>query len=124
MSHSSRGINVWRTDSDPRPYRVVDGETQFSLFAAVHPIEDVPPSAEVVADIYDPSGRHYSYVLWFPQEESVVLPFDPNAAIQAFWREEYVPAASALLLPQRTPVALLHRKATSPRPREGLACGG
>jgi predicted glycosyltransferase/peptidoglycan/xylan/chitin deacetylase (PgdA/CDA1 family) len=94
------GINVWRTDSEPSPFQVVDGDAQFALFAAVHPIEDVPPAAEVVADIYDPSGRHYSYVLWFPQDASVVLPFDSNAATQAFWREEYIPPTRRTLLPQ------------------------
>ena len=94
------GINVWRTDSEPGAFQVVGGDVQFSVFAAIHPIGTVPPSAEVVADIYDPSGRHYSYVLWFPHESSVVLPFDANAATEAFWREQYVSPARRTLLPQ------------------------
>ena len=64
----SPGINVWRTDSEARPYRVAHAGAQFSLYAAVHPIEDVPETAEVVADILDRSGNHYSYVLAFPEK--------------------------------------------------------
>ncbi len=96
----SRGITAWRVDSDPKPYQVRCGATRFALFAAVHPIDEVPSAAEVLADIVDPSGRHHSYVLWHPGEHGVTMPFDPNAAIEAFWREEYVPAASKTVLPQ------------------------
>jgi peptidoglycan/xylan/chitin deacetylase (PgdA/CDA1 family) len=94
------GVNALRTDSEQRPYRVVHDGTKFSLFAAVHPIEDVPPSAEIVADILDRSGSHYSYVLWYPRQGSMVVPFDPNAAVESFWREEYVPPNGRTALPQ------------------------
>ena len=88
---------------------------QFSLFAAVHPIEDVPQSAEVVADILDRSGEHYSYVLRFPGEGSVVVPFDPNAAVESFWREEYVPPAKRTVLPR--PLLSLYYAAQADLPR-------
>ena len=94
------GINALRTDSEPGPYRVVHDGTQFSLFAAVHPIEDAPQAAEIVADILDWSGNHYSYVLWDPRQGSMTVPFDPNAAVESLWREEYVPPASRTALPQ------------------------
>jgi peptidoglycan/xylan/chitin deacetylase (PgdA/CDA1 family) len=94
------GINAVRASSDARSYRVVHAGTEFSLFAAVHPIEDVPESAEVVADILGPSGNHYSYVLWFPKADAFVVPFDPNAAVKAFWHEEYVPPANRTALPK------------------------
>jgi peptidoglycan/xylan/chitin deacetylase (PgdA/CDA1 family) len=96
----ARGINALRAASEARLYRVADGETGFPLFASVHPIQAVPPSAEIVADILGPSGDHYSYVLWFPVERSLVVPFDPNAAVEAFWHEDYVPLAERSALPK------------------------
>jgi peptidoglycan/xylan/chitin deacetylase (PgdA/CDA1 family) len=96
----TRGINALRTASEPRSYRVEDGETGFLLFASVHPMQAVPPSAEIVADILDPSGDHYSYVLWSPVERSLTVPFDPNAAVEAFWHEDYVPPAERSALPK------------------------
>ena len=53
-----------------------------------------------MADIVDQSGAHYSYVLWYPREGSLVVPFDPNAAVEAFWSEEYVPPERRTALPQ------------------------
>ena len=108
----SRGINVWRTDSDARRYRVTHDGTRFSLFAAVHPIEVAPPSAEVVAEILDESGGHHSYVLWLPREQSVIVPFDPNAAVEAFWREEYMLPANRTALPK--PLLSLYYSAVKP----------
>jgi len=95
----SPGINAWRTDAEPRPFRVIDGARSFALYAAVHPIEEVPQSAEALAEIRDWSGNPFSYVLWFPDDGSVVVPFDPNAAVQAFWREEYVQPDKRTVLP-------------------------
>ncbi len=95
------GINAWQAESGAHDYRVVHGGGRFSLHAAVHPIDDVPAAAEVVADILDRSGNHHSYVLWFPSERSVVVPFDPDTAIESFWREAYVPAAKRTVLPRR-----------------------
>ena len=96
----SPGINVWRTNVPEAAHRLAHNGTEFALFAAVHPIDTVPDSAEVVADIRDGLGSHYSYVLWFPQERAVVVPFDPNAAIEALWGEKYMPPASRTILPQ------------------------
>jgi len=95
-----RGINAVRASTDARPYRVVHGKSEFALFAAVQPLDAVPPAAEVVAEIRDGSGAHCSYVLWFPGQKSVVVPFDPNAAVEALWREEYVPPAKRTVLPR------------------------
>jgi peptidoglycan/xylan/chitin deacetylase (PgdA/CDA1 family) len=78
----------------------VDGGHEYSLFAAVHPIEKTPPSAEILADILDRSGNHHSYVLWFPEEGSVVVPFDPNAALETLWGEEYVTDSRRTVLPE------------------------
>ena len=94
-----RGINVWRADSDAARYRVVHGDREFVLFAAVHPIDAPPESAEVLAEITDLSGNPYSYVLWFPSEQSAVIPFDPNSAIESLRLEQYVPWAERTVLP-------------------------
>jgi peptidoglycan/xylan/chitin deacetylase (PgdA/CDA1 family) len=94
------GVNALRPTSEARSYHVSDGGSGFPIFAAVHPIQVVPPLAEVVADILDPSGDHYSYVLSFPAERAVTVPFDPNAAIEAFWHEDYVPPAERSALPK------------------------
>ena len=94
------GINVWAAGSEPSPHTVLHGETRFSIFAAVHPIAVVPDSAEVVAEIQDEAGENCSYVLWFPSDRALVLPFEPNAAIEAFWYEEYVPQKKRTALPR------------------------
>lgn len=94
------GVNVWNTASESRPWRVTDGDDSFLLYAAVQPIDEAPPGTEVLAEILDPAGAHHSYVLWFPAEGAIVVPFDPNAAIESFLREEYVPAAERTALPQ------------------------
>jgi peptidoglycan/xylan/chitin deacetylase (PgdA/CDA1 family) len=96
----ARGINALRAGSEPASYRLADGGPGFRLFARVHPIETVPPSAEIVAEILDASGAHYSYVLWFPGTGSVVVPFDPNEAVELFWHEDYVPVADRTALPK------------------------
>lgn len=99
-SSRSPGLNVWRSDAAPSGYRVADGDAQFSLFAGVHPIPDVPDAAESIAQVLDRSGALYSHVLWYPREGCVVLPFDPIAAIEALWRETYVPVGEKTVLPQ------------------------
>jgi glycosyltransferase involved in cell wall biosynthesis/peptidoglycan/xylan/chitin deacetylase (PgdA/CDA1 family) len=117
----SPGINVWRTSSDPRPYQVVHDGNRHFLYAAVHPIEDLPHGAEVVADILDRAGRHHSYMLWLPGERSVVVPFDPNAAVEAFWNEEYIFPAERTVLPQRLLSLYYTAKPVMPRAlRTGL----
>ncbi len=98
------GLNALRAGSEARPYRIVDCQSEFLLFASVHPIDVVPASAEMVAEILEPSGIHYSYVLRFPAAGAVVVPFDPNEAIESFWHEDYVPPKDRTALPK----ALLH----------------
>jgi hypothetical protein len=100
------GINAWLTDSVATGYRVRSSDGEFSLFAGVHAIGEVPPSAEAVAEILDWSGGHHSYVLWYPRERALVIPFDPNQAVEAFRREEYVPAPRRTALPM--PVLTLY----------------
>lgn len=97
----SPGITIWRSTAEAHPYRVAHDGSRFSLFAAVHPIGDVPPSAEVIADICDWSGEHYSYVLKFPEQNAVLVPFDPSAAVEAVRREEYIPGNNRTILPRR-----------------------
>jgi peptidoglycan/xylan/chitin deacetylase (PgdA/CDA1 family) len=95
-----RGVNVLQPRTKARSWRVADGKDSFRLFAAVHPLDEVPPSAEVIAEILDTSGKHGSYVLWFPAEGAMVVPFDPDAAIGSFRREEYMPEGKRMSLPQ------------------------
>lgn len=93
------GVNVLRTESEPRLYRVVEGEHEYSLYAAVHPVDEVPEGAEVLAEIRDRDGQHHSYVLWFPQDSAVEVPFDPSAAVHAFQHEEYVHVSRRTFVP-------------------------
>jgi peptidoglycan/xylan/chitin deacetylase (PgdA/CDA1 family) len=108
----ARGINIWRGASAARRYRVMDHGPGFPVFACVHPIPEAPPSAEIVADILDPAGTHHSYVLWFPAEGALILPFDPDAATEAFWHEDYVPVAERTALPK--PVLALYYNVAKP----------
>ena len=95
----TRGIHVLRADSNPRSYRVVDGDTRLLLHAAVYPIREVPASAEVLAEITDQSGNPYSFILWFPEDQCAQVPFDPNEAIESLRWETYMPPASKTVLP-------------------------
>jgi hypothetical protein len=95
----ARRINVWGTDSIPNKYRVTHGTGEFSLYAAVQRIEVPPDSAEVLAEIRDLSGNQHSFILWFAEEQCAVIPFDPNAAIEALRLEQYVPDARRTVLP-------------------------
>lgn len=99
--HRPGSVTVWRSEEEPRQYRVLQDGARFSLFAAVHPIDKVPDSAEAVAEIRDVSGAHRSFVLWFPGERGVVLPFDPDAAVEAMWFETHVPEGRRTVLPAR-----------------------
>jgi hypothetical protein len=90
----------------------MDHAAGFPIYASVHPIDEVPASAEAVADILDPSGRHHSYVLWFPAEGAVVMPFDPDEAVESFWHEDYVPVAGRTALPK--PLLALYYNVAKP----------
>lgn len=94
------GINVLRTTSEPRLSRLEAGEAAFRIFARVSRIDDIPAGAVVLAELFDAAGNHYSYVLWFPEERAVVVPFDPNEAIESFWHEDYIPSAQRTALPK------------------------
>jgi peptidoglycan/xylan/chitin deacetylase (PgdA/CDA1 family) len=94
------GINVWRSDTAARLYRLADGAATARLFAPVHPIVSVPAGAEPLAEILDPAGLHYSYVLLYPDLGAVVVPFDPNEAIESFWYEDWVPVGERTALPK------------------------
>jgi len=107
-----RGVNVWRGRSEAGLYRVTDGGAGFPVFAAVHPIPDVPAGAEIVAEVLDPAGAHHSFVLWFPDEGAVVVPFDPDEAVESFWHEDYVPVANRTALPK--PVLALYYNVAKP----------
>jgi len=93
------GINVLRSASAASAYRVREGDSEYSIFAAVHPLADVPESAVILAEIRDSAGLPYSYVLWYPAERCAVMPFDPNEAITALRFERYVPASRRTVLP-------------------------
>jgi peptidoglycan/xylan/chitin deacetylase (PgdA/CDA1 family) len=95
----SPGIRVLRPDSDPRCYSVMDAGTRIFLFAAVQAIEEPPEAAEVLAEIRDVSGRHYSFLLWYPKEKCVVVPFDPNAAVESLRLERYIADSQKTVLP-------------------------
>lgn len=94
------GIRVLRADGAERCYRVVDGASDFLLYAAVVPMAEPPESAQVLAEIRDLSGAPCSYVLWYPDTRCVVIPFDPDAAVEAFWYERYMPPSKKTVLPQ------------------------
>lgn len=96
---SPRRVSVWRSAGPARHYRVDHDGTTFSLFAAVHPIDTVPESAQAVATIADMNGNHHSFVLWYPETSSAVIPFDTNAAAEAMWWERHVSQTRRTVLP-------------------------
>jgi peptidoglycan/xylan/chitin deacetylase (PgdA/CDA1 family) len=112
------GLNVWRPASEAKSWRVSDGDVVFSIFAAVHPIAEIPPSSEVLAEILDPDGAHHSYVLWLPAQRSVIVPFDPSAAAEAFRREDYVPSGQRTALPR--PLLTLYYAIAKPLLSQGI----
>ncbi len=95
------GINVWTTSGAPAPYVVLHGQTQFSLFAAVHPIETVPDSAEVVAEILDQMPANTTPTCCGSLRTGRwSCPSIPTRPIEAFWYEEYVPREKRTALAQ------------------------
>ena len=123
------GINVWQGVA-AQPYRVMHGQTVFSIYASVCPIESVPESAEVLADIQDWSGNHCSYVLWFADTGSILVPFDPGSAVESLRGERYLPASKRTVLPRPLlslyyavkpfiPVAARAAMKSPPRPEGG-----
>lgn len=94
-----RGIRLLPGGGEPALYRIADGDTSFLLFAAVHPIPEPPPGAEIVAAITDLTGEPHSFVLWYPGSGGVVLPFDPGQAVDALRLEQYVPDSRKTVLP-------------------------
>jgi hypothetical protein len=117
----SRRVSAWRVGGEPARHRVVYQGSEFALFAAVHPIASPPPAAEVVAEILDEQGRAHSYVLWFPEEQSVVIPFDSDSAVEAMGLEKYVPESEQTVLPKPLLSAYYRaRSAVPPVLRAGL----
>ncbi|PKQ14977.1 MAG: hypothetical protein CVT67_11620 [Actinobacteria bacterium HGW-Actinobacteria-7] len=108
----SRGINVFQPDSAPKPHRLLYDGRQCSLHAAVHPVSEVPDGAEVIAEVTDWSGQHCSYVLWYPGSQSIVVPFDSQAAVEAFWYEMYVSPKRRTSLPG--PILSLYYRTLKP----------
>lgn len=95
-----RGLNALRAGSEPSAYELRWAGGSVRIFASVHPVGDVPPDATVVAEIVGPSGGRHSCVLWFPEEGALVVPFDPNQAIDSFRHEDYVPMKRRTALPK------------------------
>lgn len=91
------GIHIVAGESAPAKHIVVDGDRSFFLFAAVHPIAHPPVGAQVMARITDPDGSPRSFVLWFPRERRLLIPFDPDAAVEAMWLEHYTGPESTVL---------------------------
>lgn len=109
------GVCAVAPTNEPTCHRVVDRQATYLLYAAVHPIPEPPDSAEVIAEIRDDSDRHCSFVLWFPRERSVLVPFDPNAAIEALRMERYVAPGRRTVLPSPALKAYYALKPLVPR---------
>jgi len=99
LSLSIAGIRILRAPGEAAPYRLVTPAGESRLFAAVHPLAAWPDGAEILAEVRDAPGECHSAVLWYPAERCVVLPFDPDAAVDAFRYERYVPPARRTVLP-------------------------
>lgn len=98
---SSNSVAVWCGTMDAGAFKVRIGDVEFSLFASVHPIAQPIEAAQVLAEIITSDGGHHSYVLWFPDTRCVVVPFDPEEAIEALRFERYIPPAEKTVLPAR-----------------------
>lgn len=94
------GVNVWRSDDEPRFWHVDDGTSTFTIFAAVHPMPVVPAGAVAIADLHDANGDLDSHVLWYPDRQAVVVPFDPDDAVDAYRRERYSSPVKQTALPR------------------------
>lgn len=86
------------------------------LFAAVHAIPEVPAGAESLAEVRDETGTVHSHVLWYPERRCVVVPFDPQAAIEALRLERYQPKDEHTVLPAPVLSAYYRLKPLLPRP--------
>lgn len=95
----AQGINVWRSDSQPGFWHVDEAGSTFTIFGSVHPVTEVPEGASVIADLHDATGGVDSHVLWYPERKAVVVPFDPNEAIDAYRREWYASPSKQTALP-------------------------
>ena len=112
---TAHGINVVTGSGEPHSYTVVEPGARFRIFAAVHPIAEAPPESEALAEVVDAAGAHHSFVLRDPGAGSILLPFDPNAAVDAFRREEYVPVGERSALPKPVLPAYYAVKSLIPR---------
>lgn len=99
LLRSVAGIRILRAPGEAAPYRLLTTAGESRLFAAVHPLVAWPEGAEVLAEVRDAAGDPHSAVLWYPAERCVVLPFDPDAAVDAFRYERYVPPERRTVLP-------------------------
>jgi len=95
----ARGIQVVPGAGDARAYHVTGAGFDFRIFGAVTPMKAGDDEARVVAEILDESGQPWSCVLWYPEDNCVMLPFDPVACIDAFRFERYMPSARKTVLP-------------------------
>ncbi len=100
------GIQVVAAEGEARLWRLVPRhtgsaaqETGSVLFAAVHPVPQVPAGAESLAEIRDETGAVRSHVLWYADARCVVVPFDVEVAIEAFRFERYQPEEKHTVLP-------------------------
>jgi hypothetical protein len=82
----------------------------------VQPIEEPPEAAEVLAEVTDLSGNHYSFLLWYPKDKCVVVPFDPKAAIESLRLERYMPESQKTVLPSSILSAYYALKPLLPAP--------
>lgn len=111
----SHGVHVLRTDALPDRYHIHTGDSVFVLYAAVHPVRECPESAEIVARITDASGATCSHVLWYPDAECAVVPFDPCEAVSALRYERYMPQDRRTVLPPSVLSAYYALKPLLPR---------
>lgn len=114
-TQTARGIDVLTGGGEPQSYTVIEPGARFRMFAAVHPVAEVPPGSESLAEIVDMGGAHHSFVLRDPGTGSILLPFDPSAAVDAFRREEYVPVGERSALPKPVLAAYYAVKSLIPR---------
>lgn len=109
------GIHILPAEGQPDRFTLDDGAEKSFLFAAVHPISEPPPEAEVIARITTVDGSPHSYVLWFPEQRRVLIPFDPDSAIDALRYEHYM-ADEPTVLPGGVLAAYYRVKKVLPKP--------
>lgn len=98
------GVRVLRSDAPPTAHRLVRDGAETLLFAAVAPLaaaaDPASVGAESLAQIRDADGEIVSAVLWYPEKRCVVLPFDPDEAIDALRFERYMAPSKKTVLPR------------------------